>query len=380
MTREDLELFSGCHHSSITAEVFRLQNRPRCDNSGNFSPVQCAEGSGCYCVDPNTGQERSGTRVALGITPNCLGKTVVRKFWKICLLTVFEVSSPADFSTRYYKLQPSRPSQLAKTTVDIKKINIPIFLAKQSEWRMQSKFFYDFWFYDRVCGRYWFWIISIISVTRYEIQFSAPLRNCPSLPCTRLCPYGYEMNPQGCPECRCRNPCRQINCLRGFEICLMVDVQCFNQASCPQQPRCEYCICHVSGKNVLNALDFTKQETEFKRKFRFQKPIFPNNSTRFSTSWLSGVPNACPLGRPFASEDGIIQPCGGGQTCPRGFWCHNFGIAGRGICCGGTGMRKILITFVMLYLMRFHTVAKIGAHSLYNIRKIFTYSKTWDIL
>uniref|UniRef100_A0A914XIE0 Uncharacterized protein n=1 Tax=Plectus sambesii TaxID=2011161 RepID=A0A914XIE0_9BILA len=118
----------------------------------------------------------------------------------------------------------------------------------------------------------------------------ARARTCPSLGCDKLCPFGFLMNRQGCPECQCVNPCQNVRCSRRFEVCMVVDVECEDRSHCPQQPRC--------------------------------------------------VPNACPTGTPFASADRIIQQCGAGVGCQQGYWCHEIGLSGTGLCCPEPERRK----------------------------------------
>ncbi|VDK25827.1 unnamed protein product [Anisakis simplex] len=56
--------------------------------------------------------------------------------------------------------------------------------------------------------------------------------------CTKQCEYGFEVSFDGCPLCECLNPCKNVHCAQK-QICVMSDVQCFQQSHCPKQPRCK---------------------------------------------------------------------------------------------------------------------------------------------
>jgi len=64
---------------------------------------------------------------------------------------------------------------------------------------------------------------------------------CPVHTCQQKCPNGvdYELGEDGCPTCRCMNPCSKMEC-KANEICVLAEVECLaGAANCPPQPRCE---------------------------------------------------------------------------------------------------------------------------------------------
>ena len=61
---------------------------PACESAtGQYRQVQCS-GQRCWCVDPVTGVEQSGTRTANGSLPNCSGKERSVK-WPIRPMQIF---------------------------------------------------------------------------------------------------------------------------------------------------------------------------------------------------------------------------------------------------------------------------------------------------
>ncbi|PAV64551.1 hypothetical protein WR25_01649 isoform B [Diploscapter pachys] len=105
---------------------------------------------------------------------------------------------------------------------------------------------------------------------------------CTDLHCQATCPYGYELNPDGCPSCRCKNPCADIKCPQG-SMCIMSPVACYSHDNCPPLPRC--------------------------------------------------LLNLCPADEPYISSIGVIETCADNSECPKEHFCHKVGIASGGICC-----------------------------------------------
>uniref|UniRef100_A0AC34RIU7 Uncharacterized protein n=1 Tax=Panagrolaimus sp. JU765 TaxID=591449 RepID=A0AC34RIU7_9BILA len=106
-----------------------------------------------------------------------------------------------------------------------------------------------------------------------------------------VCPFGLEINSQGCPKtsnCRCRNPCDQVECGVN-EVCLLRPIEDCRDQMCLSVPTCETNVC-------INR----------------QKPaVEPRTYTQFT-----------------CLEDRS-------QVCPTGFYCTNYDIHRRGICCPG---------------------------------------------
>lgn len=62
-------------------------------------------------------------------------------------------------------------------------------------------------------------------------------RPCAGVLCRMLCPYGFELNSEGCPLCKCRNPCQGIQCPAGQE-CQLEEIPCAEDV-CPPLPTCK---------------------------------------------------------------------------------------------------------------------------------------------
>ncbi|XP_034238725.1 uncharacterized protein LOC117643760 [Thrips palmi] len=60
---------------------------------------------------------------------------------------------------------------------------------------------------------------------------------CPDLRCDQACPHGYQLDGRGCPTCRCRDPCQDLQCRGEGEACRMVRVQCADPP-CHAVPMC----------------------------------------------------------------------------------------------------------------------------------------------
>ncbi|KAJ1528450.1 hypothetical protein ONE63_006861 [Megalurothrips usitatus] len=60
---------------------------------------------------------------------------------------------------------------------------------------------------------------------------------CPALQCEKECPHGYQLDGRGCPTCRCRDPCQELQCRGEGEACRMVQVQCADPP-CHAVPMC----------------------------------------------------------------------------------------------------------------------------------------------
>ncbi|WKY07401.1 hypothetical protein Q1695_007110 [Nippostrongylus brasiliensis] len=112
-------------------------------------------------------------------------------------------------------------------------------------------------------------------------QCKATVR-CPEVACRTSCAYGFEQDANGCPTCRCRNPCVEVKCQQG-SFCVMSTVNCFQMENCPPQARC--------------------------------------------------VLNLCPRGEPFISKIGVVETCNSNDECPAGHWCHQVGFSSTGMCC-----------------------------------------------
>ncbi|KAF8370543.1 hypothetical protein PRIPAC_76972, partial [Pristionchus pacificus] len=121
-----------------------------------------------------------------------------------------------------------------------------------------------------------------------EPKCEVPLRgSCPPLTCTLSCSSGFELSSNGCPSCKCKDPCGRLNCPKGM-LCSLISVDCLNTEEndasfCPPQPRC--------------------------------------------------VPNLCPMGEPLLSSSGSPKSCTESHECEPNHFCHDIGVSSGGICC-----------------------------------------------
>ena len=76
-----------------------------------------------------------------------------------------------------------------------------------------------------------------------DVNICSPLvkltepKPCAGLLCRMLCPYGFELDEEGCPLCQCRDPCRGIKC-PGSLTCQLDEVACLKEP-CPPIPTCK---------------------------------------------------------------------------------------------------------------------------------------------
>ncbi|XP_061402743.1 uncharacterized protein LOC133338592 [Musca vetustissima] len=126
-----------------------------------------------------------------------------------------------------------------------------------------------------------------------DVQCREP-EDCPASACRMFCPAGFARDPKtGCTQCRCRDPCEELNCPNG-QACQLVEVKCKTEP-CPPVPTC--------------------------KKAR-------------------SLSNFCPAGLPLAIEDGSnsMRPflCGleeGKPQCPPLYQCMVENGNDYGVCC-----------------------------------------------
>ncbi|VDM24548.1 unnamed protein product [Toxocara canis] len=66
---------TACIHEAITAEIYGIGKKPKCDEDGKFQSIQC-DRRGCYCVNIDDGNEVANTRVAISENPKCDGRSL----------------------------------------------------------------------------------------------------------------------------------------------------------------------------------------------------------------------------------------------------------------------------------------------------------------
>ncbi|RCN35454.1 Kunitz/Bovine pancreatic trypsin inhibitor domain protein [Ancylostoma caninum] len=113
-------------------------------------------------------------------------------------------------------------------------------------------------------------------------------RACPRQCPPTLCPYGLNLDRNGCPQqdCACASPCDAVSCRAG-EVCLLRTPSC-SSGNCIPIPTCENSPCNVGDRPAID----------------------PRTKRQFS-----------------CRESGEI--------CPTGFYCTGFDPDGAGVCCPG---------------------------------------------
>uniref|UniRef100_A0A914N162 Uncharacterized protein n=1 Tax=Meloidogyne incognita TaxID=6306 RepID=A0A914N162_MELIC len=126
-------------------------------------------------------------------------------------------------------------------------------------------------------------------------------RICPSVNCELKCPFGFQMDGLGCPQCICRSPlCDSIQCPIGT-VCRLVRQKC-----------------EENNKNKI-----------------FYFCLIPQC-----------LLNTCLRGEPIEDlESGELKQCNEqkGIKCPPGFYCQKLGIGESGYCCSGLVLQNNLL-------------------------------------
>ncbi|KAF5294978.1 hypothetical protein FQR65_LT10621 [Abscondita terminalis] len=77
---------------------------------------------------------------------------------------------------------------------------------------------------------------DIVCGVRYKC-----VKICPAFECKLYCKYGYELDSNNCPICKCKNPCQNVTCPK-FHYCAVREIFCAKEP-CPEpKPYCKsYC-------------------------------------------------------------------------------------------------------------------------------------------
>uniref|UniRef100_A0A0R3RUH4 Thyroglobulin type-1 domain-containing protein n=1 Tax=Elaeophora elaphi TaxID=1147741 RepID=A0A0R3RUH4_9BILA len=122
-------------------------------------------------------------------------------------------------------------------------------------------------------------------------------RSCPLLNCQLDCSLGYEKNQNGCDQCRCYDPCKNIRC-PSTHVCRLIDIQCLF-GSCDPIPKS-----HTSSS-------------------------------------FQSILNVCPKGEPLTLPNVrrlVLCNARENRHCPLGYFCHQTGIplsSSSSYCCAG---------------------------------------------
>ena len=109
------------------------------------------------------------------------------------------------------------------------------------------------------------------------------IKECPTLPChlTARCAYGFELDCDNCPTCACKNPCGGVICPE-HQYCYVEVVYCFVAPCPPPHPICR---------------------------------------------------SYCQDGSPLLDPNGLAVQCPNIMSCPTGYACNNETISQRPYCC-----------------------------------------------
>lgn len=79
--------------------------------------------------------------------------------------------------------------------------------------------------------------ITNFATKKQFFLFPVP-KPCADHTCRMFCPHGFALAQDGCPLCRCRDPCDGIKCPNSLE-CHLEELACADPP-CPPVPTCKY--------------------------------------------------------------------------------------------------------------------------------------------
>ena len=162
-----------------------------------------------------------------------------------------------------------------------------------------------------------------------------------------VCPFGFETNSQGCPRssnCRCRNPCDQVQC-PGTQVCLLRPTSSCRDQNCLPVPTCEDNPCINKQKPAVEPRTYT-QFTCLENRTQICPTGF------YCTSYdESNIGVCCPGQEPILSQQTDVTVCPHGDAfsnqsdgspteclvnqndCPSTHYCMSKPSHAKGICC-----------------------------------------------
>lgn len=83
-------------------------------------------------------------------------------------------------------------------------------------------------------------ILHLFVFTTQNVEFSYYLepKPCAAYTCRMFCPHGFALAQDGCPLCKCRDPCEDIRCPDSL-ACHLEELAC-SDPPCPPVPTCKY--------------------------------------------------------------------------------------------------------------------------------------------
>lgn len=152
--------------------------------------------------------------------------------------------------------------------------------------------------------------------------------SCPKLFCSLSCPHGYQLDPQGCYQCRCRDIC-DVNKFRIAQMetsaTLIINFREFYASTAMKAaksygPDAQVLLVQI----ILMCLNVSFQ-------------LHSADLDNFLSGLLHlGIPNVCPVGQ---IESPVL--CISTAVCGGNSFCHQVGFMGSGICCANfSGLKQ----------------------------------------
>lgn len=152
-------------------------------------------------------------------------------------------------------------------------------------------------------------MISLSLLSHSSIPLSVPLRgSCPPLTCTLSCSSGFELSSNGCPSCKCKDPCGRLNCPKVRHSFILQDNDRWRECSA------------LSSLSIVSTLKRTMHLSVL-----HNRDVCYTICNKMRTI-SSGVPNLCPMGEPLLSSSGSPKSCTESHECEPNHFCHDVSI------------------------------------------------------